>query len=134
MALSNSANAPTICIIILPAGVVVSIASVRLRNPAPESAIRCPNVEAVAAADIYPRRFVAVKALVPQIKTYGDFRQLLDDKSVDAVLIATPQHQHVLNFVPAIQAGKECLSTKRLWGLVQGMSSACVRHFRDRDE
>lgn len=32
MALSNSANVPTICIIILPGGVVVSSASVRLRN------------------------------------------------------------------------------------------------------
>ena len=34
MARSNSANAPTICIIIRPAGVVVSTASVRLRKPA----------------------------------------------------------------------------------------------------
>src|SRR5947207_9865279 len=34
IALSNSAKAPTICIIIRPAGVVVSIASVRLRKPA----------------------------------------------------------------------------------------------------
>jgi hypothetical protein len=34
IARSNSANDPTICIIMRPAGVVVSIASVRLRNPA----------------------------------------------------------------------------------------------------
>src|ERR1017187_3263267 len=40
MARSNSANAPTICIIIRPAAVVVSMASVRLRNPAPESPSR----------------------------------------------------------------------------------------------
>ncbi len=37
MARSNSAKAPTICIIVRPAGVVVSIASVELRNPAPAS-------------------------------------------------------------------------------------------------
>lgn len=37
MARSNSAKAPTICIIIRPAGVVVSMASVRLRNPAEAS-------------------------------------------------------------------------------------------------
>ena len=42
MALSNSANAPTICIIILPAGVVVSIASVKLRNW-PKSNARLPK-------------------------------------------------------------------------------------------
>ena len=35
MARSNSANAPTICIIMRPAGVVVSMASVRLWKPAP---------------------------------------------------------------------------------------------------
>src|SRR5437016_4163509 len=40
IALSNSAKAPTICIIIRPAGVVVSMASVRLRNPALASASR----------------------------------------------------------------------------------------------
>src|SRR5215813_12531794 len=58
------------------------------------AAMRSPNAEAVAAADLYPRRLDEVKALAPSIKTYKDFRQLLDDKNVDAVLIATPQHQH----------------------------------------
>ena len=79
-----------------------------------EAAIHCPNVEAVAVADVYTRRFEAPKKLVPQIKTYRDFRQLLDDKSIDAVLIATPQHQHVLNFVPAIQAGKDVYQEKTM--------------------
>jgi predicted dehydrogenase len=79
-----------------------------------QAAIHCPNVEAVAVADIYTGRFDAVKALVPQIKTYRDFRQLLEDKTIDAVLIATPQHQHVLNFVPAIQAGKDVYQEKTL--------------------
>jgi len=40
MARSNSAKAPTICIIMRPAGVVVSIASVIDRKPAPTSPIR----------------------------------------------------------------------------------------------
>ena len=79
-----------------------------------QAAIRCPNVEAVAAADIYERRFDAVKKMVPQIKTYLDFREMLDDKTIDAVLIATPQHQHVLNFVPAIQAGKDVYQEKTM--------------------
>ena len=46
-----------------------------------KAAIQCPNVEAVAVADVYTRRLDEVKTLVPQIKTYRDFRQLLDDKS-----------------------------------------------------
>jgi predicted dehydrogenase len=78
------------------------------------AAIRCPNVEAVAVADVYTRRLDQVKAIVPSIQTYQDFRKLLDDKSIDAVLIATPQHQHVLNFVPAIQAGKDVYQEKTM--------------------
>jgi predicted dehydrogenase len=78
------------------------------------AAIKCPDVEAVAVADVYTRRLDEVKAIVPSIHTYKDLRQLLDDKSIDAVLIATPQHQHALNFVPAIQAGKDVYQEKTM--------------------
>lgn len=77
-------------------------------------ALGCPNVDAVALADVYTRRLEEAKALAPAAKTYNDFRRLLDDKSVDAVLIATPQHQHALNFVPAIQAGKDVYQEKTM--------------------
>lgn len=77
-------------------------------------ALRCPNVEAVAVADVYTGRFESAKKLAPNIKTYRDFRRLLDDNSIDAVLIATPQHQHCLQFVPAIQAGKDVYQEKTM--------------------
>jgi predicted dehydrogenase len=79
-----------------------------------KSALQCPNTEAVAVADVYTRRLDEVKKFAPQVKTYQDFRKLLDDKSIDAVLIATPQHQHALNFVPAIQAGKDIYQEKTM--------------------
>ncbi len=79
-----------------------------------KAALRCPNVEGAAVADVYTRRLDEVAKDVPQIKKYRDFRQLLDDKSIDAVLIATPQHQHALNFVPAIQAGKDVYQEKTM--------------------
>ena len=78
------------------------------------SAMHCDNAEAVAAADVYTRRLEEAKAMAPRIKTYKDARALLDDQSVDAVLIATPQHQHALNFVPAIQAGKDVYQEKTM--------------------
>jgi predicted dehydrogenase len=68
----------------------------------------------VGVADVYTRRLDEVKRVVPNAKTYRDFRQLLDDKSIDAVIIATPQHQHALNFVPAIQAGKDVYQEKTM--------------------
>ncbi len=79
-----------------------------------KAALRSPNTQAVAVADVYSRRLDEVKRIVPSIRTYTDFRRLLDDKSIDAVLIATPQHQHALNFVPAIQAGKDVYQEKTM--------------------
>ncbi len=77
-------------------------------------ALRCPNVEAVAAADVYTRRLEEATAIAPGLKTYRDFRRLLEDRTIDAVLVATPQHQHALNFVPAIQAGKDVYQEKTM--------------------
>ena len=39
--------------------------------------------------------------------TYGDFRKILDDRSIDAVVIATPDHWHALATVWACQADKD---------------------------
>lgn len=77
-------------------------------------ALKSPNTQAVAVADVYTRRQEEAKKVAPGIQTYSDFRRLLDDKSVDAVLIATPQHQHALNFVPALQAGKDVYQEKTM--------------------
>jgi predicted dehydrogenase len=77
-------------------------------------ALGCTNVEAVAVADLYTRRLDEARQIAPTIKTYQDFRKLLDDKSIDAVLIATPQHQHALNFIPALQAGKDVYQEKTM--------------------
>jgi len=79
-----------------------------------KAALECPNVEAVAVADIYTRRLDEAKQLAPNAAKYQDFRKVLDDKTIDAVLIATPQHQHVLNFVPALQAGKDVYQEKTM--------------------
>jgi predicted dehydrogenase len=79
-----------------------------------KAALRCPNTEAVAVADVYTRRLDAIQRVAPTLKAHRDFRRLLDDKSIDAVLIATPQHQHALNFVPAIQSGKDVYQEKTM--------------------
>lgn len=79
-----------------------------------KAALRCANTEAVAVADVYTRRLDEAKQFVPSIKGYTDFRRLLDDRSIDAVLIASPQHVHALHFIPAIQAGKEVYLEKAL--------------------
>ena len=78
------------------------------------SAFRLPGVDFVAFADIYSRRLEDAKKLVPSAATYYDYRRLLDDKSIDAVLIATPQHLHCEHFVAALDAGKHVYQEKTM--------------------
>ena len=40
-------------------------------------------------------------------KTYADYRKLLEDESIDAVSLATPNHWHALQTIWACQAGKD---------------------------
>jgi len=79
-----------------------------------KAALGCTNVEAVAVADLYTRRLDEARQIAPGVGISQDFRKLLDDKTIDAVLIATPQHQHALNFVPALQAGKDIYQEKTM--------------------
>ncbi len=77
-------------------------------------ALGCQNVDFVAFSDIYTRRLENAKQLVPGAATYFDHRRLLDDKSIDAVLIATPQHLHCEHFVNALNAGKHVYQEKTM--------------------
>ncbi len=77
-------------------------------------AIACPNTEFVAFADIYTKRFERALSAAPNAKTYLDHRYLLDDKSIDAVLIATPQHLHCEHFTAALEAGKHVYQEKTM--------------------
>ena len=49
-----------------------------------------PKVEIVALCDIYKPSIESALELVPNAKVYGDYREVLEDKSIDAILVATP--------------------------------------------
>jgi predicted dehydrogenase len=71
-----------------------------------------PNVELVALCDVDQNVLdERAKALEAQTQkkpqTYTDFRKLLDDKSIDAISIATPNHWHTLMTIMGCQAGKD---------------------------
>lgn len=74
----------------------------------------CPNTEMVRFADVYTKRLEDAKKVVPDAKTDLDYRYLLEDKSIDAVLIATPQHLHCEHFVAALDAGKHVYQEKTM--------------------
>lgn len=63
----------------------------------------------VAACDVDPVRLNKAVQDLPnerQVKKYSDFRKLLEDKSIDSVSIATPDHWHTPIALWALMAGK----------------------------
>ena len=71
-----------------------------------------PNVQVVALCDVdenaLRQRLADMEKLsLPKPQTYTDVRKLLEDKSIDAVCIATPHHWHALISIWACQAGKD---------------------------
>lgn len=54
------------------------------------------------------------KALGTKPKQYKDYRKLLEDKDIDAVIIGTPDHWHCLNMIDASEAGKSVYVEKPL--------------------
>ncbi len=57
--------------------------------------------------------FAAKKSRATPTK-YNDYRKLLEDKNVDATVIATPDHWHAIMFVDACRAGKDVYVEKPL--------------------
>jgi len=72
------------------------------------SFMKHPGVEIGAVCDVYqPRLDKGIQEAGGRAKIYKDFRQVLDDKDIDVVIIAVPDHWHALQMVMACQAGKD---------------------------
>ena len=72
-----------------------------------------PSVEFVAVCDVYgPRREEALQIAGPQAKSYLDYREVLDHKDIDAVIIGSPDHWHKQMLVDAVHAGKDAYVEK----------------------
>ncbi len=79
--------------------------------------VKNKQVEIVALSDIDDSMFEKATKVVtdaghkaPRIEK--DFRKLLDDKSIDAVAVSSPDHWHALMCVMACQAGKDVYTEK----------------------
>ncbi|MCX6902351.1 MAG: Gfo/Idh/MocA family oxidoreductase, partial [Verrucomicrobia bacterium] len=73
-----------------------------------------PDVNVVAVADVSEQKRNRTKKDAPAAKLCGDFRQVLELKEVDAVVIATPDHWHAIPTLLPCQAGKDVYVEKPL--------------------
>ncbi len=91
-----------------------------------------PDVEVAALCDVYQPYLMRERSTVDQrylatgkvpnmnenfgngIRRYSDYRELLDQKDIDAVCIATPDHWHALQTIHALEAGKHVYVEKPL--------------------
>ncbi len=96
-------------------------------------ALKLPNVEFVAAADVYNRRHAEAKQLAPGVKTFTDHRRLLDLKDVDAVIVASPLHIHGRHFLDTVAAGKDLFCEKTMtWSIEEAESCRNAARKSDR--
>jgi predicted dehydrogenase len=77
------------------------------------AALKIPGVNLTALCDadknVLDKRMGELAKLnvdASKVKTYGDYRKLLEQKDIDIVIIGTPDHWHALQMVHAVQAGK----------------------------
>ncbi|RME69454.1 MAG: gfo/Idh/MocA family oxidoreductase [Verrucomicrobia bacterium] len=84
------------------------------------------RVRVVAVCDAFRSRALRAQALVNE--TYGDtgcralpdFREILADPSIDAVVISTPDHWHVPMSLMALEAGKDVFCEKPTLSIHEG--------------
>jgi len=82
--------------------------------------IEMPDVHIAAVCDVNAQKRQERRAMIEEryaqdggqgsyagCKDYNDFRDLIADENVDAVVVATPDHWHTLSALAAVRAGKD---------------------------
>jgi predicted dehydrogenase len=102
--------------------------------------IQVAPVEVVSLCDVDKRMLADAAEMVStrqkskkKPRTYGDYREMLKEKDLDIVLIATPDHWHALAMIAAVEAGADIYCQKPISvDIVEGqaMLAAARKHKR----
>jgi len=78
-----------------------------------QASLAVPGVECVAVCDLYDSRHEAAQeAVQKQVPATRNYKEILDRKDVDAVIVAIPDHQHRRIVADACAAGKDVYCEK----------------------
>jgi predicted dehydrogenase len=72
------------------------------------------GAQCLALCDVYEPHLDAARKQSPEAKTFVEYRELLEMKELDAVVIASPDHHHCPMAMAAIEAGKDVYLEKPL--------------------
>ncbi|MEO5818696.1 MAG: Gfo/Idh/MocA family oxidoreductase [Gemmatimonadaceae bacterium] len=76
-------------------------------------AIRIPEVECAAACDLYDGRHVLAREIVrPDLPVTRRYKELLDNKDIDCIIAAVPDHWHRQIVIDTVSAGKDIYCEK----------------------
>ncbi len=90
----------------------IGIIGVHSRGAANMAAVASENIAALC--DVNDDYLAEAAKKHPQAKTYVDWRKLLDQKDIDAVIVSTTEHTHALASVMAMKRGKHVFCEKPL--------------------
>ena len=77
------------------------------------ASIQIPGVECAGAADLYDGRHVLAREIAgANLPVTRRYQELLDDKSIDCIVAAVPDHWHRQVVVDAVSAGKDIYCEK----------------------
>jgi len=90
------------------------------------------GAQCVAIAEVYDRNVEASLKITPEAKTFTDYHELLAQPGIDAVVVATPDHQHAPCLFAALDAKKDVYLEKPMSHSI-GESQRMIQAVRKTD-
>lgn len=92
----------------------LNIGAVGVAGRAGEDLHEVSSQNVVAICDVDDNNLASAAKRYPGAKTYNDFRRLIDQKDIEAVVVGTPDHTHAVASVAALHSGRHLYCEKPL--------------------
>jgi predicted dehydrogenase len=92
----------------------LNIGVIGTANRAASNIAGVKNENIVAICDVDENFLAQAQQKLPSAKTYTDFRRLIDQKDIDAIVVSTPDHTHAIAAMTALKSGRPVYCEKPL--------------------